>query len=114
MTSPDPNSEGHLVPVSSRQLAAVGAAVGNLPALFLRSEHSSKRFWEFFTANIRNRNTRRAYFVAVSRFSDWCEDRKLSLEQVQPIHVGAYIERLCQTHAKPTAKQHLAAIRMLF
>ncbi len=70
-------------PVSARMLAAVGAASGNLPGLFLRSEESGKRFWEFFTVNIRNRNTRRAYFLAVSQFSNWCEQRKLSLETVQ-------------------------------
>src|SRR3984885_5052553 len=108
-----PNDD-NLIPVSGRQLAAVGASTGNVPALFLRSESGSRRFWEFFTANIRNRNTRRAYFVAVSQFSDWCLGRKLMLEAVQPIHVGAYVEQLMKTHSKPTVKQHLAAIRMLF
>ena len=66
------------------RLTAVGATSGNVPVMFLRSERSSKRFWEFFTANIRNRNTRRAYFVAVSQFSQWCEQHKLSLETVEP------------------------------
>src|SRR5207245_2090442 len=101
-------------PVSGRRLAAVGAPAGNMPAIFLRSESSSKRFWEFFTANIRNRNTRKAYFIAVSQFSNWCGSRKLSLEKIEPVHVAAYIELLMQTHSKPTVKQHLAAIRMLF
>jgi integrase/recombinase XerD len=104
----------NLVPISGRQLSAVGASAGNMPAIFLRSEHSGRRFWEFFTANIRNKNTRKAYFVAVSRFSMWCERKKLRLEDIQPIHVAAYIETLGQAVAKPTVKQHLAAIRMLF
>src|SRR3954463_3669394 len=103
-----------LVPVSGRQLAAVGATSGDVPAIFVRSEHAGKRFWEFFTVNIRNRNTRRAYFIAVARFSDWCEGRKIALDQVQPIHVAGYIEQLGTTHSKPSVKQHLAAIRMLF
>ena len=103
-----------LTPISSRQLAAVGAPAGNVPAIFLRSEQSSRRFWEFFTVNIRNKNTRRAYFIAVSQFSAWCSERKLILEAVQPIHVAGYVEQLMQTHSKPTVKQHLAAIRMLF
>jgi integrase/recombinase XerD len=107
-------SDHNLAPVSVRQLAAVAAPAGCVPTLFLRSESAGKRFWEFFTANIRNRNTRKAYFIAVSRFSDWCEQRKLLLEQVQPIHVAAYIEQLMKTHSKPTVKQHLAAVRMLF
>jgi site-specific recombinase XerD len=80
----------------------------------LRSADGGKRFWEFFTANIRNKNTHKAYFVAVSQFSGWCESRKLTLEQVQPIHVAGYIEQLGNTLAKPSIKQHLAAIRMLF
>jgi integrase/recombinase XerD len=113
MTKPD-NKSKDLVRVSGRQLAAVGASAGNLPTLFLHSENSGKRFWEFFTVNIRNRNTRRAYFVAVSKFSSWCEQRNFVLDQVQPIHVGAYIEHLMLNHSKPTVKQHLAAIRMLF
>lgn len=109
-----PPENDNLLPVSGRQLAAVGASTGQVPALFLRSPDAGKRFWEFFTANIRNKNTRKAYFTAVSQFSDWCLKRKLSLEQVQPVHVAAYIETLMRDHAKPTVKQHLAAIRMLF
>jgi integrase/recombinase XerD len=54
------------------------------------------------------------YFVAVAGFSAWCERQKLSIDRVEPIHVAAYIELLGQTHSKPTVKQHLAAIRMLF
>src|SRR5271154_2357155 len=99
-----------LIPISGRQLAAVGAGNGKLPKIFLRSPESSKRFWEFFTANIRNRNTRKAYFVAVAQFSEWCDARKLLMREVEPIHVAAYIEPLMQSHSKPTVKQHLAAI----
>lgn len=105
---------GDLVPISGRQLGAVGSVRGTLPRIFLRSPDSARRFWEFFTANIRNRNTRKAYFVAVGQFSEWCEKRKLALAMVQPIHVGAYIESLGEKRSKPTVKQHLAAIRMLF
>jgi integrase/recombinase XerD len=36
------------------------------------------------------------------------------LSGVTPMHVAAYVEQLGRTHAKPTVKQHLAAIRMLF
>jgi len=39
-----------------------------LPALFLAGAKASERFWEFFAANIRNKNTRRAYYKAVCRF----------------------------------------------
>ena len=78
------------------------------PALFLPEPRASQRFWEFFTANISNRNTRRAYYKAACRFSQWCEARGLThLESVQPIHIAAFIEEL--ELSKPTIKQHLAA-----
>ena len=47
------------------------------------------------------------------RFSEWCEGRGLhDLSEVKPFHVASYIESL--PLAKPTVKQHLAALRMLF
>jgi site-specific recombinase XerD len=91
------------------------------PAVFLPDEKAAERFFGFFTANIRNRNTRRAYYKAACRFSDWCEGKGLlELERVKPPHVAAYIEDLAIARAerpglsKPSVKQHLAALRMLF
>lgn len=69
---------------------------------------------EFFAATIRNQNTRAAYLRAVVRFCTWCDQRRFSLELVEPTTAAAYIEELCQTHARPTVKQHLAALRVLF
>ena len=37
------------------------------PALFSLSEHAERRFWEFFTAHIRNPNTRLAYLSMSQR-----------------------------------------------
>jgi site-specific recombinase XerD len=76
--------------------------------------NACRRFIEFFTANIRNANTRAAYACAVAQFCDWCERRKFSLELLEPVVIAAYIEELGQRRSKPTVKQHLAAIRMLF
>jgi site-specific recombinase XerD len=36
------------------------------------------------------------------------------LSEIQSAHVASYIERLTKTHAAPSVKQLLAAIRMLF
>jgi len=36
------------------------------------------------------------------------------LAHVKPMHVAGYVESLLPGFAKPTVKQHLAAIRMLF
>jgi hypothetical protein len=43
---------------------------------------ASRRFIQFFTANIRNRNTHAAYARLVKQFFDWCEDRRLELEEI--------------------------------
>jgi len=75
---------------------------------------ASRRFIEFFTATIRNPNTRLAYARAVGRFFDWCERREIRLGQIEPVIVASYIEELCDRQSRPTVKQHLAAIRMLF
>jgi site-specific recombinase XerD len=69
----------------------------------------------FLKANIRNRNTRLAYARAVGDFFAWCERRGLSeLARIELTHIGAYAEQLGRTHAAPSVKQHLAAVRMLF
>jgi len=75
---------------------------------------ASRRFLEFFTAQIRNRNTRDAYHRALVDFLAWTGDRNATLEQIEPIHVAACIEYLMTIYAPPTVKQHLAAIRMCF
>src|SRR3954470_15980639 len=77
-------------------------------------EGATHRFFEFFTANIRNPNTRSAYHRACCRFFSWCERNKLSLPRIRPPHVAAYIEELGRSQSKPSVKQNLAAIRMLF
>ena len=59
--------------------ADVAVLNARLPALFLANAKASERLWEFFAANIRNKNTRRAYYRAACRFSDWCEGRDRSI-----------------------------------
>src|SRR6266481_2921027 len=95
--------------------ALVRAGMDALPAAILaHGERATRRFIEFFTATIRNRNTRAAYARAVKQFFDWCEDRRLELEEITPLSVAAYVEQLGTEASKPTVKQHLAAIRQLF
>jgi hypothetical protein len=71
-------------------------------------ERTAWRFVEFFTATIRNPNTREAYARAVGRFLAWCEGRGFrDLRALTPVVVAAYIEQL--PASKPTVKQHLSA-----
>jgi hypothetical protein len=60
--------------------------------------YDSWRYVEFFTGNIRNTHTRRAYARAGARFFTWREQH----------------ESLQQKHSAPGVKQQLAAVRMLF
>jgi integrase/recombinase XerD len=84
-----------------------------LPTLIVQAgDQASRRFIEFFAANIRNRNTREAYARAVGQFLAWCDERRLRLDTISPTAIAAYIEP--HPGSKPTVKQHLAAIRMLF
>jgi site-specific recombinase XerD len=86
-----------------------------LPAVIADAgEKASRRFVEFFTATIRNANTRQAYARAIGDFFAWCQRHRLELTAIEPVHVAAYIERLTQARSAPTVKQHLAAIRMCF
>lgn len=104
------------VAVAARQLAVSAEIRGSVPGGILRAgARAAERFLEFFTATIRNKNTRAAYAHAVRLFFEWLDERGLNeLVGVNPVVVGAYIEKLTSEYSKPTVKQHLAAIRMLF
>src|SRR5262245_4768857 len=100
-----------IIVVDKRTLTRIG--LERLPrTIVFAGEKASRRFLEFFTANIRNRNTRLAYARAVQRFFDWCEQHELALIDIEPIHVAAYIEQ--HPGSRPSQKQGLAAVRMLF
>ena len=78
-------------------------------------ERGTQRFLEFFTANIRNPNTRKAYMRAAVDFMEWCAAHGITaLPAVRPVHVAAWIEELGRSHSVPTVKLRLAAIRHLF
>jgi len=112
-------SEGKTNLPTIRKRSAAGGALtlkeGKWPPLIIRAGTAAQeRFLEFFTATIRNKNTRMAYFRAISRFMAWADERHLSLEDIRPIHVATYIEGFTAGLADPSVKQHLAAIKMLF
>jgi integrase/recombinase XerD len=103
-----------LIEASPHPIARLTNGGPLLPAIIADAgEKAGKRFVEFFTATIRNTNTRRAYARAASDFLAWCHQGGLSLEGIEPVHVAAYIELLTRSKAAPTVKQHLAAIGML-
>lgn len=93
-----------LRPAGRFQVPAIVADVG---------PDATKRFFEFFTVPIRNKNTRIAYYHAIGLFLDWCQRAGFRhLEDIEPIHVAAYVEQ--HPGSPMTVKQHMAAIRMFF
>jgi len=92
------------------------APVGNLiPSLIAAAgDQASWRYIDFFTVNVRNPHTRRAYARACGQFFAWCEDRDLMLATIRPFDVAAYVEARQQTHSAPAVKQQLAPVRTLF
>lgn len=96
------------------QLVPIGAAA--LPAIVAASDERARlRFLEFFAAQIRNANTRRAYLGDVEGFLAWCAGYGVQrLGEISPLHVSAYIELLTRSRTAPTTKRCLAALRRLF
>jgi integrase/recombinase XerD len=87
----------------------------SLPSLFLARPAARTRLRDFFSSHLRNPNTRRAYLEAVRQFSAFCGEHGIvDLSQVEPVHVAAFVEAQLQRHSRPTVKQRLAALRMLF
>ncbi len=78
-------------------------------------DQAARRLLEFFAATIRNKNTRQAYYRAAARFFAWCDHRAIGeIADIEPLHVAAHVEAMAKDFEKPTVKQRLAAIRMLF
>jgi site-specific recombinase XerD len=103
-------------PAKPARISARVASSIVVPAIVAEaSERAARRFLEFFTATIRNKNTRMAYYRACCRFFAWCDEHRIGhLADIEPLHVAAYIETMQSGFEKPSVKQHLAAIRMLF
>jgi integrase/recombinase XerD len=105
------------VVISESKALAVGTRDGILVPRVIAAagDQAARRFLEFFAATIRDKNTRIAYYRAAARFFAWCDRHKIGeIADIEPLHVAAYVEALGKDFEKPTVKQHLAAIRMLF
>src|SRR5580698_7347562 len=96
------------VPVSRKTAIAKERTTPQMvvPALIADlGEQSSWRYTEFFSANISNPNTRRAYARACLRFLAWCDERGLTLTQIRPHDVATYIKDDLAGASAPNVKQ---------
>jgi integrase/recombinase XerC len=72
------------------QVVSFGTAALGLPTIAAADLPAKRRFMEFFTANIRNPNTRKAYARAAGDFLLWSDGRGVTtLPAIQPMHVAA-------------------------
>src|SRR5277367_1815538 len=75
-----PTRPGALTPLPARQL---------IPALIADDgDQASWHYIDFFTSNIRNPNTRRAYARACGAFLHWAEERGRTLGTIRPYDVS--------------------------
>jgi hypothetical protein len=115
LTEPEEPKDQLPATIASAEITADQRALNVMPALIADlGDEAAWRYVEFFTANIRNPHTRRAYARACARFFAWCEDRGLTPAAIRPHDVATYIEQLQNEVSAPSVKQQLAAIRMLF
>ena len=75
-------------------------------------ERAGYAFVDFFTAQIRNPNTRAAYATAVRAFCAWCDVQRLTLRTLRTHHVAAYVEQLGRTAPKLDLSPIANAIRL--
>lgn len=105
-----------IIPSNKKPLPTLISGNAGLPIVISNAgDRATYRYIEFFTAQIRNPNTRRAYLASTTKFFDWCQEHELNLDNIHSIHIATYIEVLQQSElSAPSVKQHLAGIRMLF
>ena len=81
-------------------------------SLFTPTPKAAKRVLDFFTAQINNRHTRKAYLNAPRRFAGWCDAHSIrQLADVQPFHVAAFVKDLPGGHCHVNASQAETAPR---
>jgi hypothetical protein len=86
--SSSPSSPPAQLPALIKPAGALTPASGGalIPILIANAgDQASWRYVEFFTADIRHPNTRRAYARACGDFLAWCEARGLTLPTIRPM-----------------------------
>lgn len=84
------------------------------PGLLLAAGEDAQLAYRHLFSLIKSPNTASAYARVYRRFSDFCDGTDVAIEQVNAIHVMAYLSQILHGDSPSTAKQHLIAIRKLF
>ena len=100
--------EATLPPVVDRQ-----AGMDIIPAMVAKAGGAACCVWEeYFSVEIRNPHTQKAYMAAVMRFLAWAEGQGVELPAITPGMLGQYLVGLGGSPAKRNL--HLSALRGFF
>lgn len=103
-------ADSKAVPSLKRFTSIIGT---QMPQMIEENGAAARYAWEeFFSGQIRNPNTRKAYLQAVLRFLNWVEQRGVDLTTISPGLIGEYFD--CHSGSAPTKKLHMSAIRGFF
>ena len=81
----EPNSTQLPAIIQQAEVTSDLRAPNVVPAIIADlGDQAAWRYVEFFSANIRNPNTRRAYARACSQYFGWCEQRGLTVTTHDP------------------------------
>jgi hypothetical protein len=64
---------------------------------------ATKRYFEFFTVPVRNKNTRIAYYHAIGQFLEWCQTSSALNQGVAAFHDST--DRIVDGERDPAARQ---------
>ena len=102
------------------QLTVIGSTGQGveLPVLIARAgDRAARRFLEFFTVNIRNRNTRAAYARAAAAFLRWCEGQGIGRTRARPAGACGGVhrtvaEQAVAAHGQAASRLYPHAVRL--
>ena len=102
--------------ITSR-FASEGARSSGLPSAARTAEDVQFTLRQFFEAEVRNPNTRRAYRLGAKDFFVYLSTRHHvhAMDAITALHVGAWLDDMEHRRLSlPTIKQRLAGLRMMF
>jgi len=79
------------VPTPTTEIILSPAPALQPATLFTPTPKAARRVLEFFTAQVNNNHTRKAYLNPTRRFAAWCDQKGIGqLADVQAFHVAAF------------------------
>ena len=94
--------------------ALIRAGLDALPSIIrAQGERASRRFIEFFTANIRNRHTRMAYARAAKQFFDLTHDCNLPLTPSIPLRRVSNVAPVSSISSRHRCRDRFVRVSLL-